>query len=258
MGHTTPTLLSGCGHRSRTILEKMRRAPRGAARAVVCALVVLATVGGLVSVRAALANGTAASVPLGDYAGWVNPSGIAKFASTTGTHPTLVTDYLDRSDGWSQMDSGNGMGGWKSSGYRLVLGVPIIPATSGGSLAQGATGAYNQYFATLAQNLVAGGEGNAILRLGWEFNGNWYPWSVANNTDAANFAAYWRQIVNTMRAVPGADFSYLWNPELGGPSTLEPGRSPTRAMPTSTTSASTSTTSTGARRRHRRTRGAPP
>ena len=206
----------------RALVERVRRTPRTTGRVVVGVFVVLATVGGLVSARAALASSGAASVPLGDYAGWVNPSGIAQFASATGTHPTLVTDFLDGVDGWSQMASGNGMGGWSGTGYRLVLGVPIIPGTSAGTLAQGATGAYNQYFATLAQNLVAGGEGNAILRLGWEFNGNWFPWSVANATDAANYAAYWRQIVTTMRAVPGANFAFDWNPNGGGTPTWDP------------------------------------
>jgi len=144
----------------------------------------------------------------------VNAKGIATFGSETDTHPTMATDYLDRTDGWAAMDNGGGEGGWTGTGLRLVLGVPILPGV--GTLAQGATGAYNQYFATLAQNLVSEGQGNAILRLGWEFNGDWYPWSVANNTDAQNFAAFWRQIVDTMRAVPGAQFQYLWNPNLGG------------------------------------------
>ncbi len=42
----------------------------------------------------------------------------------------------------------------------------------------GRPGAYDQYFTTLARNLVSDGEANAILRLGWEFNGYWYPWYV--------------------------------------------------------------------------------
>jgi len=184
-------------------------------------VVVLASVGGLVWAKAALASSGAAGIPLGDYAGWVDPSGIAQFGATTGTHPTLATDYLDRTDGWSQMDSASGMGGWAGSGDRLVLGVPIIPGSSGATLAQGATGAYNQYFTTLAQNLVSEGLSNAILRLGWEFNGTWYPWSVASNTDAQNFAAYWQQIVDTMRAVPGEQFAFLWNPNLGGSSSWD-------------------------------------
>jgi hypothetical protein len=172
---------------------------------------------------AARAPHTAKTTALGDFAGSGNPAGVAAFAAATGTHPTLATDYLLRTDGWDGMDGAGGsenwmLDQWRNRGYRLVLGVPIIPGGSGGSLAQGASGAYNQYFTTLAQNLVAGGAGNAILRLGWEFDGDWYPWGVANDTDAANFAAYWRQIVDTMRAVPGAQFSFLWNPN-GGAST---------------------------------------
>ena len=59
------------------------------------------------------------------------------------------------------------------------------------------------------------GEGDAILRLGWEFNGTWYPWSVTNRTDAAHFVGYFRHIVSTMRAVPGADFRFVWNADVG-------------------------------------------
>ncbi len=188
--------------------------PRTVAGGLLCLTLLLASVGGLFWAKSALASSGASSIPLGDYAGWVNPGGIAAFGAATGTHPTLATDYLDNTGGWAAMDNGGGEGGWAGTGYRLVLGVPILPGV--GTLAQGATGSYNQYFATLAQNLVSEGESNAILRLGWEFNGTWYPWSVANNTDAQNFAAYWRQIVDTMRAVPGQHFQFLWNPNGGG------------------------------------------
>ena len=47
-------------------------------------------------------------------------------------------------------------------------------------------------------------------------------WSVASSTDAANFVAFWRQIVTTMRAVPGAKFKFLWNPNSGSPTTYTP------------------------------------
>lgn len=164
---------------------------------------------GLAPVKIASATGSTASVPLGDYAGFVNPSGIARFGSATDTNPTFATDYLDGDHRWSGMDGAGGMGGWW--GYRLVLGVPIIPRNSGASLSQGAAGSYNQYFTTLAQNLVRKGASDAILRLGWEFNGSSFPWYAATASDAANFAAFWRHIVTVMRAVPGAAFTFLWN-----------------------------------------------
>ncbi len=72
-----------------------------------------------------------------------------------------------------------------------------------GSLAQGAAGAYNLYYITLAQNLVAQGLSTAYLRLGWEFDGSWSTWAATSSSAEASFAAYFRQIVSAMRAVSG-------------------------------------------------------
>jgi beta-mannanase len=96
--------------------------------------------------------------------------------------------------------------------------VALWPAT-GGSLADAASGAYDQHFAVLAQNLIAAGLGSATIRLGWEFNGSWYRWSVTTPASAADFAQAWRGIVGAMRGVPGANFSFDWAPTLsaGGP-----------------------------------------
>jgi hypothetical protein len=154
-------------------------------------------------------NGVAYKVPLGDYAGPANDFGVASFGLATGTVPSYATDYLDM-DGWAAMDGAAIVKSWSPTHYHLVLGVPILPGM--GTLALGATGAYNPYFTTLGDHLVSDNEAGAILRLGWEFNGNSFRWSVASSTDAANFVAYWRQIVTTMRAVPGEKFKFLWNP----------------------------------------------
>jgi len=169
-------------------------------------------------------DASASVIPLGVYppSGGGDPSGITSYAQSTGTHPTLAIDYGDRGDGWAGLDSASTMAAWTGSGYRLVLAVPIIPDGIGATLANGATGAYNTYFTTLAQNLVQMGLANTILRLGWEFNGNWYSWSVASATDAANFAAYWRQIVTTMRGVPGQQFQFFWNPNGPSPTSYTP------------------------------------
>src|ERR1017187_600853 len=72
------------------------------------------------------------------------------------------------------------------------LGVPIIPTTSNntpvGSLQAGSTGTYNQYFVTLAQTLIANGDANADLRLGWEFDGNWSAWDALTSTTEGYYA----------------------------------------------------------------------
>ena len=105
----------------------------------------------------------ASLIPLGVYppAGGGDPASIASYAQATGTNPTLALDFGDKTDGWAGMDSASTMIPWSGSGYRLVMAVPIIPTNSSGTaqgtLATGATGAYNQYFTTLGQNLVPDG-----------------------------------------------------------------------------------------------------
>ena len=160
----------------------------------------------------------------GAYVGAADPSGMASFAKQTETSPTIATDYLPGNAGWAGMDGSGGslswlLGPWQGKGYTLSLGVPIIPTNSSGTavgtLAQGATGAFNSYYVTLAQTLVSGGESNAYLRLGWEFDGSWMPWAATSSSAEASFAAYFQQIVTAMRSVPGANFRFVWNPDAG-------------------------------------------
>jgi hypothetical protein len=51
------------------------------------------------------------------------------------------------------------------------------------------------------------------LRLGWEFDGNWYPWGAPRGSGLAPaYAGCFRDIVLAMRAAaPTAHFSFVWN-----------------------------------------------
>ncbi len=166
---------------------------------------------------------TARSIPFGVYVGSGDPSGVASFAAATGTHPAYASDYLPKDEGWAGISNDSTVSWitsqWRGSGYTLILGVPIIPTDASGNaqgtLAAGAAGQYNSYYVTLADSLVSGGAPNAVLRLGWEFTGNWYPWQVTDATDAADYAAYFRNIVTSMRSVPGQSFKFVWNPNAG-------------------------------------------
>lgn len=179
----------------------------GALAVILCCLVVSAS------------PGSAASPALGVYVGAANPSGVAAFGSATGTQTTIASDYLP-GNGWSAIaDPTWLLKAWQSTSYHLVLGVPIIPVNASGdvlgTLAEGAAKKYNQYFVDLAQNLVHYGEQNTTIRLGWEFNGNWFAWAVANTNDAVNFAAYYRDIVDAMRSVNGQEFTFVWDGASG-------------------------------------------
>jgi hypothetical protein len=152
------------------------------------------------------------------YVGPGDPSGLAEVAASIGAHPLMASDYFNDSS-WSGIDDDQwDIDAWAGSGYRMIWGVPMMPASGGYTLAAGATGAYNSYFTTLATNLVAAGMGDAVLRLGWEFNATGNPWYAAGQAPA--FVAYWQQIVTTMRAVPGANFSFEWNVNLGDNATF--------------------------------------
>jgi glycosyl hydrolase family 26 len=148
---------------------------------------------------------------LGVYAGGGSPAAVASFEARLGRPVRQVLDYQPK-DSWSTLDNiGWSLDQWTSSRYaqRVAYSIPMLP-DSGGSLAEGATGAFNEHFRTLALALVAGGSGSATLRLGWEFNGTWFKWSINTPNGAADYAAYWRQIVTTMRSVPGAHFKFDW------------------------------------------------
>jgi len=147
--------------------------------------------------------------------------------------PAVWAEDFTPTERWENAIEGGGwqLGEWQqwkkaAPGRRLILSVPLLPgpwdrsgATQGPeakqpvSLEAGAKGAYNEHFRKLAENLVKYELADSVLRLGWEFNGGWYTWRVEKTPEP--FAAYWRETVKTMRAVPGAaGLRFCWNPCL--------------------------------------------
>lgn len=103
---------------------------------------------------------------------------------------------------------------WKDTPYRLVYGVPMLPSDDDSvSIQAGAAGEYNDIFRNLADNLVKNGQEDAILRVGWEFNLESWKWAT---DDTESWKAFYRNIVETMRSVEGAQFEFDWNVN-GGP-----------------------------------------
>ena len=80
------------------------------------------------------------------------------------------------------------------------------------ALVAAAAGDYNSKFYDLGQLLVKDGLGNTIVDLGREMNGIWYEWSEhhAPSSQPDAYLLAWRQIVTTMRSVPGQHFKFLW------------------------------------------------
>jgi Glycosyl hydrolase family 26 len=156
---------------------------------------------------------------LGVYPGAGNITRLGSFQDTLGRKVSFGHDYLNKSTWTSMLDVGWMANRWKAAGFanRMVFTVPMVPDTVGSStaLASGAAGDFNSHFKTLAERLVAHGFGSSVLRIGPEFNGNWFNWTIKVPNGAANFAAYWRKIVKTVRAVPGAHFKFDWAANAG-------------------------------------------
>jgi len=170
---------------------------------------------------------------IGTYHGPNGMPGVDAFAAWLGRDTVWGLDFVG-SESWSNV-------GWPvwwleawskwvkaKPGRRLVLSIPILPGPVDGSgpkqgdsgvnvpvsLEQGAAGDYNSHYRQLAENMVKFGLADTILRPAGEFNGDWYAWRAKGKTAA--FAEYWRQIVRTIREVPGAEHvKFCWNPTLG-------------------------------------------
>jgi hypothetical protein len=84
--------------------------------------------------------------------------------------------------------------------------------TTSSSLVAAAAGSDNSKFYDLGKLLVKDGLGTTIIDLGREMNASWYEWSEerAPSSEPDAFILAWRQIVTTMRSVPGQHFKFLW------------------------------------------------
>ena len=172
-----------------------------------------------VAILCALASsaGAARAAPLMfvyEGAGCTGLPKVARFEAFMGRKVDGVIDFVplpnwDAMTGWTNWS----LGCWSSTKYRLALSVPMLTSDGSTSLEQGAAGAYDEHFRAFGRLLVAKGRPDAYLRIGEEFNGDWYPWAASKNPAA--FRAYFRHIVAALRSAPGARFKIVWNPTSG-------------------------------------------
>jgi len=81
------------------------------------------------------------------------------------------------------------------------------------ALAAAAAGTDNRQFYQFGELLVRDGFSHTIINLSREMNGSWYEWSErrASRSQPDAFILAWRQVVTTMRSVPGGHFTFLWD-----------------------------------------------
>lgn len=156
---------------------------------------------------------------LGVYRGARNLAGADDFERWLGRDVGVQLDFLPGGS-WKDIEGSSWqLRHWSASERTLVLTVPMLPGPrdrshdGGVSLRDCSAGAYDIHWTRLADNLVAHRLGDSILRVGHEFNADWYAWRAAGQE--ADYAGCFRRVVRSMRKVPGSAFAFNWNPALG-------------------------------------------
>jgi hypothetical protein len=198
---------------------------------------------------AAASSGTDPKAVLGAYVGPANgtwgPAYLPGYEAWLGRSLNWAHDFCPFGNNWVYLENPDYFlnNVWDTTAYknRVLLSVGMgvehdnytypDDGTGGRStLAKGARGDYTSHYTILAQKLVDTGHANMTLRLGWEFNGNWYPWTVSNTDvdidsgsptfgqtlpNSTFYKRMWIKIVTAMRAVSGANFTFVWCPTVG-------------------------------------------
>jgi hypothetical protein len=197
------------------MFQPQKRFRLGVATLIVSAL--LSGLGAIIgtSISTAAPSGPVPMHTLGIFRSSGRPDLVGEFERWLGHPITLVEEHLAFNT-WAELENPGWFANqWRGTGKKLVITVEMLPAGDGSTtIQQGASGAYNYHYANLARNIVGYGFGDAILRVGHEFN-CCYAWGNQAANDPQAYINYFRQIVTTMRSVPGANFTFDWNPILG-------------------------------------------
>lgn len=122
---------------------------------------------------------------------------------------------------------------WKASSWTMHLKTPMLTdpnrAVNAAKIRQGRDGAFDatwDAFGDVLDGLTLEQIRRLVIHLGWEFNGDWYPWGTNSGTSAeqlalaADLGAYWARIVTRVRARLSVDkwsaLLWEWCPVGGG------------------------------------------
>lgn len=137
----------------------------------------------------------------------MTPANIDAFCNWRGAPCDFALLYVTR-DTWPNVVEPNHLltqfANWPG---RLIISVPPWPEKVGASNATCATGTYDEYWKAFGRTLNKFGRQDSFIRLAWEANGNWYPWSGTNPTDFVNC---WRHAADAINATAEPDPTLCW------------------------------------------------
>lgn len=153
------------------------------------------------------------------------------FGRWRGTPLDAVTTYPDKRTWATIRDSAWHITTFRSTPGRLVYGLPLLPDTGPGTLADVAKGRYDGVFRQVAKDLKANGRGNSIVRIGFEANGTWFRYGgTAKN--ATTWKAAYRRVAKVMKGdLAQAPHELRHHLRLRDARLEEPPRLPHQALP---------------------------
>ncbi len=133
---------------------------------------------------------------------------VVSFERWLGHRAEFAVDFI-ADDSWGSFvsDAAYASGAWhaRNPARRVMWSIPLT--VKGTSLAEVAAGAADASIVAVAKNLAAN-QPNAIIRLGWEFNGDWFSWSaIGHPQDYIN--AY--RHVRTIFKDASVQFTFVWS-----------------------------------------------
>jgi len=162
---------------------------------------------------------------LGQYVGFNQRGRLADAESSLGRQLDWVVTMADagspsamRSSVWGQFAGPSGYLRGMSNRLDVTVTIPLAfgkgglyrssgPGAVRQALAKTTSGAYDADYRVVAKRLIEAGYGDAVLRLGHEFDGTWQPWSARDNESA--YIAAFRHVRNVFEKESRA-FRYEW------------------------------------------------
>jgi hypothetical protein len=191
----------------------LKKLPALATTALIAAgLIAGPTAAGTATADSTTTNRSGLAWSSGVYIPGDDTGAVESFGSWRGAKTDVTVTWPARSN-WNDVTNSTWIyDRWKNAPQTLVLGLPPFPENVGASMGACASGAYNQQWRQFGTTIKGSGiSERTIVRLGWEFNGNWYAWSARN---PGEFAACWRQVVSSAESTaPGLRWD--WNTNRG-------------------------------------------
>jgi mannan endo-1,4-beta-mannosidase len=126
--------------------------------------------------------------------------GVTSFTAATHVRPNLAVYY----SGWFEPF-------WTSFADEAARhgALPLVQLNPrGASVAEIASGQYDNYLASYAKSVRAYGH-PVVMSFGHEMNGQWYPWGYRHISPAV-FVAAWRHIVTVFRNLGVSNVRWMW------------------------------------------------